>query len=477
MNMREWVFDRVFGDLHQERVDAAVREVQLQAARSQSRDEEGYRRLSDTARDLSPLTHSRMQEIAVYLWVYNPIAARIMETLVEWIVGEGVRFQAPHERTQEYLDGFWDHPINRWDLKLEERVREFFVFGEQFWPVFGNKFNGLMTLGVMDPSRVKEVITDPDNASMPIGIVTKQRMGEDERRLRTVLRGEAEEILSPSALRERAGMKDGELVVAMGNKLSTMSRGISELFRLADWLDGYEQLLFSLLSQERHRANFLWDVTLEGASDEKIEERLKTVRAPKPFSIRMHNEKEKWELVGPAFGSAANNTEIARLFRNHVLGGQAMPEHWYGGGGDVNRATASEMSGPAEKAFTAKQKRIKYLLVDVLQIQIERGIQHGVLPDDDEARAVDVDFPELSSRDTSRISASLQQTASALSLAADQGWIDDETSVRVLASLIQQTGVEADPDEMLERGQEQKATRLTDEASRAFDRKMKLVGT
>lgn len=46
---------------------------------------------------------------------------------------------------------------------------------------------------------------------------------------------------------------------------------------------------------------------------------------------------------------AADTSESARLLRNHVLGGGTVPEHWFGGGGDVNRAALARWANPPSR--------------------------------------------------------------------------------------------------------------------------------
>lgn len=469
MRIRERLFDRYFGDIHERRVAARVEQLRESAGRT--RDDDGFRRLTkDAGRDLSPLTLDRQREIAVHLWTSNPIGRRIIEVQVEWVVGEGVQIDAPNPATAKYLWKYWQHPVNRWELKLPARVRELLLFGEQFWPAFENQYSGLLKLGALDPSRVKEVVTDPDNAELPIGIVTKSHLGGDERRIQTIIRGDETEMLSPAAARERDRFTDGELFLFQINKLSSQTRGTSDLFALADWLEGYEELLFSILQQERVRSQYIWDLTIEGATQEEIEERLRTIQPPKPLSIRAHNEKETWSLVGPDAGAASTNSEHARLFRNHALGGAGLPEHWYGGGGDVNRATAAEMSGPTEKAMTAKQRTVRYIVEETLAAQIERGIACGALREEDDVREVTVNMPDLSPKDIARVAPSLMQLASGLTIAAQGGWVDDETASKVMASMISHLGIEADAGEMLERAN----ASLADLVIGDFDRRVGL---
>lgn len=462
MSFREVIFDRFFADIHAQRV-SALRESHGGDA------DAGWRRLSERDRDLNPIKLDRQREIAVYLWTHNPVARRIIETMVEWIVGEGVSITADDEDTKALLESMWNHPVNRWDLKLPMRVRELFLMGEQAWPVFRNQFSGVLVMGGLDPSKIKEVVTDPDNVEAPIGVIQKAPVGHHERRLKTVLRGDELEILSPAAQRERESFTDGELFLFQVNKLSSQTRGSSELFVLADWIDAYEDLLFAMIQVEKNRANVLWDVELAGATDEEIQDRLKTIKPPKPLTVRVHNEKEKWTLNGAKGDSGSGSAEGARLFRNHVLGGAAIPEHWYGGGGDVNRATAAEMGTPTEKAMTAKQKVVRYTLEDVLHAQVEAGIHAGALREHPDLRSgVGITMPDLSPRDISRVATGLQQVAAALMVARGEGWVDDATGSKVMASLISHLGVEADADEMMEAAKKG----LADDLAREHDRRL-----
>ncbi len=474
MNLRDRIFDRFFADIHDRRLAAAVDD--LREGSSRARQMEGFRRLTeDGNRDLNRVTLDKQREIAVYLYTYNMLARRILETMREWILGEGVTVTAEDPTTEAFLQQFWNDRTNRWDIRLWEQTLELYLMGERFWPVFTNEYSGLMRFGVLDPSRVKKVITNPDNVEQPLGIVLKSTRGEPERRMRTVLSTVELDMLTPYALAEWEGMNDGELMQFAVNKLSTQSRGVSELFAAADWLDGYESLLFSILQREKANSMVMWDVTLEGADDEAVEKFLKKQTYPKPLSMRAHNEKVKWELQGPAFGSSNNNVEHSRLFRNHVLSGQSLPEHWFGGGGDVNRATGESMHAPTEKSLTAKQRHVKHILTDVIATQIDRGVRSGNLADSESARAFTIQFPELSTRDLTKISSSIQGVATAFTLLGQQGWLDDETPVRVLSSLLQQMGVDRDPEEMLAGAREQRGRTAADEMTAAMDRRMKVV--
>ncbi|HEX6039133.1 hypothetical protein [Longimicrobium sp.] len=440
------------------------------AARQMRDAAEGWQPLSGSARDLPGVTHQRMQEIAAYLWHRNPLGKRVIDAQAEWMIGEGATFSVEDPRADALLRAHWD--VNRWDMKLPQLVKELGLFGEEFAPAFQNPYSGVIKFGVLDPTWVEQVVTSPDDATMPIGVVQKAHTaGGRERRWRVLLRKEDEAWLSPAALAERERFTDGELVVTAVNKLRTATRGVSDLFALADWLDGYEQLLFADLVRTKATNHYLWDYEFTGWSQQQIDDYLAEMPPPRPLSIFGHNEKVKRTLVGGAEKSAAASESI-RSFRNHVLGGAGQPEHWYGGGGDVNRSTADSMDGHTVKTLTARQTSLRWLIEDRLRAQIDAGIRVGYLRDTPEARAVTVTLPDLSTKDVSRVASALQSIAGAVTIAQQGGFADEETGARFMAALGTHVGLEIDPEEMLARAREQRGRNAADDLGRLYDERL-----
>ena len=73
---------------------------------------------------------------------------------------------------------------------------------------------------------------------------------------------------------------------------------------------------------------------------EQIADYMKTFQLPPPGGHFIHNEKVELEMKAPNL-NASDAERDARMFKHQAI--SPAPEHWYGGGGDVNRATAGEM--------------------------------------------------------------------------------------------------------------------------------------
>ncbi len=415
-------------------------------------DEDQWRKLTGNSnRDLAPLTQTRMQELALYLWESNLLANRIVELPLAYMLAEGVRLMADDENVQEVIDRFWNDPINAMDLKLVKKARELSLFGEQCWPAFVNPVSGHVRLGYLDPALIETVVTDPDNGEQPIGIVTAKNAKGVARRYRVIVNGAEDDLFTQRTQAIRETFADGDAFYFCVNDLSNGRRGRSDLLSQIDWLDSYDKFLFGELDRADFMRAFLWDVKLTGATPEEIDERARKIATPKPGSVRVHNDAEEWTAVTPDLKSQ-DSSENARLFRNHIMGGATLPEHWYGGGGDVNRAAAAEMGDPTFKVFSMRQTYLGYILVSLGQYVIRQWeLANGSGEPDlnDPVYQISAQFPEMVSRDTTKYAAALGQVTMAVAQAIDRGLMTQQRGLQVIEKITAQLGVEFDVAEEL----------------------------
>ncbi|WP_281983167.1 hypothetical protein [Azonexus hydrophilus] len=415
-------------------------------------DEEGWRRLTgDTDRDLAPVTLRRSREISAWLWQANLMANRIIELPLAYLLADGVKLEVNDPDAQAMLNRFWNDPINSMDLKLEKKVRELALFGEQCYPAFVNDHSGHVRLGYLDPALIETVVTDPDNPEQPIGIVTVKDKKGGARRYRVIVNGDEDDLFSARTREIRDTFDDGNAFYFNINGLSSGARGRPDLLASADWLDAYDDFLFGEVDRNRYLRAFVWDVTIKGANEEAVKQRARDIEAPAPNSVRVHNDSEVWAAVTPDIKSA-DTSESARLLRNHVLGGATLPEHWYGGGGDVNRSTGESMGDPAFKMMSMRQRTIKYMLEQIARFAIRQWAQAN-------QKAIDFGdgdflpsavFPEMIARDTTRYAAALQQVIAGAAHAVSNGFISKKLALRLIATVASQLGVEIDIDEALQ---------------------------
>jgi hypothetical protein len=453
-SLKSRLADRWFGDAIAAKVQQAVLEQTVRQALpmspayfGQDPSLSGFRRLSGNDqsrqaayRDLPLMTHERMQQVAYFLYLTNPMAQWQINMMKDYVIGEGVTLKAKDEQTQAVVESWWKDPVNNWPIKLENKVRELSLYGEQCWPVFIAEGTGRVRLGYLDPFLIQDVILDPDNAEQAIGVVTKSRVtGIDmpERRFKTIL-AITDDELTPMAQRERARFTDGECFYFSVNKVSNASRGWSDLLAKADWLDGYEQFLFQRLERSDLANRIVFDLTLQGFTQEQINAFMKTFALPRPGGVHAHNEKVTLNPVAPDL-KAHDASVDARLFKHQCLAG--MPEHWFGGGGDVNRATAGEMDEPTFKMLGSRQRLWKGILEEGVGFAIRQAKAAAALPQsaDETVQAI---FPEMVAADLTKLGDMLGQVATAVATMVTQQIVTKMEARQLFATASKSFGVE-----------------------------------
>jgi hypothetical protein len=430
---------------------------------------DGFRRLSasNSGRDLLPVAQDRMQQISFYLRATNPHARRIVETTKDYVVGEGLKIKCAEEAVQGVIDAFWRDPINNLRMRLHNYVADLGTFGELCLFAASNPINGRTRLGYVDVANIDSVEWGtleglPGIAvAQPISVVLRQQLGQPAKKLSIVHRDE-----DPNS--ETFGRLIGDCFYWAINCAGASTRGISDLFALADWIDGYDQMLYAVMGQVDALSRFIWDVTIQGATPEQIDDFMrKSGAAPKANSVRMHNEKVTWNAVAPSL-NASDKAEAVRLIKLMILGGAGFPEHWFSDGSNANKATALAQGEPTLKMLTSRQQYVQGGIEQIAEFVIDRAVDTGVLPEQID-RSFEIECPDLDVRDTQKAATALQSAVQAMIQAQQVHAVDRETITRVIALLAQPMGLKIDVDAVIAAAlAEEEQASLTDYTRQPF---------
>lgn len=436
---------------------------------------QNWRRLTQTGTDLSPLTHERMQSMALYLSDRNPLAKGAVDVMTAFIVGEGFTVTSKDEEVQAAIDRFWEDAQNDMDSRMEDYTRELSIFGEQIFLAFVNDRSGRVALVTADPQTVtavrshplasdrpyavcfgsavaaseqrwvKIIVEDDDPTSASFGRMIGQRPGD-----RIKVGDESVEFYQPKT--EGSVYLAGCFFTAINKPRSAM-RGRSDLLPVADFVDLYDRLIFDEAERMSFLRAYVWDVTTKGLSQDQVRSRASEIglNPPKPGSVQVHNESEEWKSVSPDLNSD-DSQNTADLILSLVATGVGLPKTWLNGIMDANRATASEMSDPAIKRLTARQRVVARTIEHVIRFVLDCAEAAGALPrGGDERHAFTVSTPEMSSKDLERAARSLITTTQAMGMANAAGWIDNDTAQDGVALMLGQLGMDVDVPEMRDR--------------------------
>ena len=403
----------------------------------------GQHDLQSTLRDLAPLDQERQAHIGHYLFATNPMAKWLVKIGVAYQLGGGVTLAADDDEVQALLDAFWRDPVNQWDVKLPRKLQDLGIFGEQCWPRFVAPGTGRVRLGYLDPTLIGQVVLDPDNAEQPIGIITRtwtNVVNVPERRYRVIL-GIDEDELTPLAQQIRRDFTDGDCFYFAINHVSNGSRGISDLYDKADWLDGYEQFMFNRLERADLANRIVTDVTMTGATQSEVDTYRDSFKLPPPGGAHIHNDKVAIDMKAPKL-EAADASIDARLFRHQCLAG--FPEHWMGGGGDVNRATASEMDEPTFKLLEMAQHYTQHMIVTVCTDQIRQAKRVGALRQS-ASETFTVQLPEMVKADMGKLAETFDKVSRTATTNVREALMTKEEARRLIAITAKPLGVELAP--------------------------------
>ncbi len=342
--------------------------------------------------DLSPRTRGEMYERAFEAWMSDPMAGHIVNLTSWFVMGEGLTFAASDERVQRALDDFWNDTDNGWDALQEFISDELQVFGETFLRLFINPMSGHIKAMLLDPREIVDISFNDSN-------------GRPASYLRRYTRRVYRESLDNSAAGFDYDEEDADEIIPANeiihltvNRLSSSSRGISELYRVLPWLELYSQWLRDRVSLNRARASFAYLRKVPGtpAQAKDVFERdsiTGRVRPPRAGSVLVVNEGEDWQVLHPSVG-ADDVKEDGRALKLMIAAGSGIFEHYFGDPSTGNLATTKSMELPMLKKFEARQRLLGKFYSGLFGRVIREAKAAGRLPVDCD-ESVEVEFPPI----------------------------------------------------------------------------------
>jgi hypothetical protein len=420
-----------------------------------------FRRITspNTIRDLNPLMHERMQAICFYLKSTTPFGKRIVEVITSYVVGEGFKAAATDKDVQEVVTKFWTDQINNMDSSLKDWCDELTTFGELCLPVAVNPVNGAVRLGYVDPLNLESVeygtiqtAAGEQQITIPVAVHLKRKQTETVGQRLEIVRMD-EDVNS-----ETFGQLKGDCFYFCINKAKGASRGLSELFSLADWIDVFDQMMFDFADRVRFLNAFVWHYTVNGADEKKLEEWQKkiTQNPPRQGSVQVTNENVKIEAQTPSF-QGADMSQATRSIKLYGLGGAGLPAWFFADPVDSNRSTADEMTGPTGKKLTDRQNQLKSGVLQILTFVVQQAIYHGVLAEGIDT-TLSMQVPDLMIKDLQKAATTLAAVVNSVSIMEENGYIQSKTAARAAHVVLTQIGIEVDPDEF-EKAQAEKKNR------------------
>jgi len=394
--------------------------------------DEGWRSVRGAAgfveRDVSDDKRITLLQECFAAYVGNPIAKRYIDLHLAFIIGSGMTISSDHEGTQKILSKHWDDFDNDWETKQFKRLTDFLLFGELIIPVFVGAY-GHVKLGYIDPTYISEIKVDEHNPEIVREIEVYTTTPEKRKSLRVI--NINENINSASY-----GLLDGDVFFFTLGGMTSSRRGFPLLLPLIEWLDSFDDFMFTRAERARLANNILWNVQYEGADEKKLREIADRIRPPQANSIRFTNEKAKWSLITPDL-KASDAMNDANMFLSQAVGG--LSPLFFGRGESINQATAKVLNQPSYKILHMLQCSWSQIVRKIMTFQIHQSYKHNVI--DINNAPFQLNLPDVSLRDYGHLANSMLQVASAIEKMKDLGVMDDGEAKKVLNNFLKDAGL------------------------------------
>jgi len=311
---------------------------------------------------------SEIQELytdALTAWRKNPMAWRVINTTVNYVVGTGISFTSVDAPLDSFIQAFWNHRKNHMDLRLVPMVEELSRSGDLFVLLFRNQVDGMSYIRFVTKDQILKIETADNDWETELVYYEAPPAGEYQPR----------RWLSPD--HPEAGMTDAVMLHYSVNRPIGALMGESDLTTIIPWLLRYSRMLEDRVRLHWAARAFLYLVTVPS---NKVESKSTQYgSAPESGSIVVKDESEVWETITPNLRGADAGFDM-KAVRQLIDAGSGFPPHWRGEGGEVNVATAEAMQAPPEKFLIKRQEYFVWVLEDILYQAFLRAVEIGSQP-------------------------------------------------------------------------------------------------
>ncbi len=429
---------RFFGSQPDMQVERARRAV-LAVMETENRFLVGVQPADECARDRYAYDRSEIFEQALEAWRVNPLARRIIELTTQYVVGGGIALDCMDERAAGFLDAFWEHPLNRLEVRITEWCDELSRTGNLFLLVSTDP-SGMSYVRAVPAANIARIECAQNDIEQEIRIYPKAD-------LQNLNPAAWEACRSHHDAPDEQGQFKTVMVHYAVNRPVGAQWGESDLAPLLRWLARYANWLEDRARLNRFRTAFLYVVKARFTSEAErvMRQRALNANPPKPGSILVTDESEEWSILNPQLNSQDALNDGTSL-KKMIAAGSGIPMHFLAEPESSTRTTAEAAGGPSYRKFEQRQKYFMWMLGDLLKIVLRRRAHvDGKLCADADVRVKGAD---ISARDNVNLAQAVSYIAPVMEEVRKNGLIDDAEYLRLLYRF---AGEAVDVQEMLKR--------------------------
>lgn len=302
------------------------------------------------------------------LWKFDPIAGTIVNLTTFFVLGRGVTFEFDDEVAQFYANKFYDK--NRLEIRLRRACAQFVALGELFiW--LRPKFEDVTFEGKTIWRQGDTQIT-----FCQVENITQIRIADDDAGdvysyFYEYIDGEMQPytIEIPDITKfslDGPNARVGCMVHIKCNSADSDPFGLSDLVRIKEWLDNYQEYLRDGVVINKLYRSPCFDVSIEDASPDEVDAAVSRYRGWQIGSNPVHNAKEQWkilEFTGPNTSQETSRRALLLI----IAAGVGFAEYMLADGANANLASSKSQQLPVIKKFEDLQQIFAYSLKVIVQ--------------------------------------------------------------------------------------------------------------
>jgi len=433
------ILDNLAKQLFSKAIDDQVH-ARLAAAETENSFLVGVRSATESDRDRYSYDRDQVLDQALEAWRVNPLARRIVGFTTQYAVGGGIEPYCKHEETRAFIKAFWNHRLNKMDVRTSELCDELTRSGNLFI-LLSTDAAGMSYIRAVPARDIEKIESTGNDVDQELQIYPKANLEN--------MQPEAWPVYD-EVQDERS--EDGSFRTVMLhyaiNRPVGAQWGESDLAPLLKWLSRYANWLEDRARLNRYRTTFLYVVKAKFASEaERVaRQRALNMNPPSPGSILVTDESEEWSVIAPNLDSQDANTDGLAL-KKMIASGAGVPLHFLAEPESATRTTAEAAGGPTFRHFEQRQKFFLWVIEDLLRVALKRRGQVDRSIQEDEE--IEVKGTDISARDNISLALAATNIVNALGNVRNRGLIDDAELLRLVYRF---AGEAVDVEEMLKRG-------------------------
>lgn len=430
------IFERMTGRIFETQINALVSaRVNLAvAARGDLRDRQWG--ANPTQQDRYAWKRADVLREAFGAWRDNPLARRIVGLTSQYVVGGGLAISADDAATNDFLQEWWTHRLNRMTIRAFEWCDELTRAGELFI-VVSTDAGGMSYVRAIPASEIEDIETAPNDIEQEVAFVQKAVEAGDPVKWNAYCEDDDGPRTADGSLVQNTNPNNGlgkfpDVMLHYAiNRPVGAKFGESDLAPLLKWLVRYGAWLEDRVRLNKFRQAFVYWVKKPFRDNAERLARQNELNAntPSPGTVIVTNDDEEWSVVHPKLDSFEAG-EDGMAMKKIIAAGAGLPLHFLAEPESSTRTTAEQAGGPTFRHFEQRQIFFLWMLTDLARIVVRRAAgagRKGVSVDADlKARGTDI-----FSRDNANLAASATAIIEGFGVLRDRGLIDDAEYLRL----------------------------------------------